>query len=277
MKQIKNDANVLIINADDFAQSEAVDAAIIDLAERKVINATSALVLSPRWQQSAKELTSLPIQVGLHLDLTSHFTHQFGCNYKLSKLIFSAYSRQLNMQHLEKIIEFQWGRFSDVYGRPPDFIDGHQHVHQLPIVRDALFAVIIKKGWHLQQNHWLRSCDNKHWRGYKAMIISALGAKCFQRKAHALGINTNSDFAGVYNLNENANLKKSWGNWLSELHGKTPLIMCHVAMPSTLNRQNYPDEMAQDPIYSARLNEYKWLASDNFQILLRAKGYSSRQ
>lgn len=277
MNQIKNDANTLIINVDDFAQSEAVDAAIIDLAERKVINATSALVLSPRWQKSAKELTNLPIQVGLHLDLTSHFTHQFGCNYKLSKLIFSAYSRQLNRQHLEKIIEFQWDRFSDVCGRPPDFIDGHQHVHQLPIVRDALFAVIIKKSWHLQQNHWLRSCDAKHWRGYKAMIISALGAKCFQRKAHALGINTNSDFAGVYNLNENANLSNLWGNWLNELHGKTPLIMCHVAMPSTLSRQNYPDEMAQDPIYSARLNEYKWLAGDNFQILLSAKGYSSRQ
>lgn len=273
MSLIKNDSKMLIINADDFAQSEAVDAAIIDLAERKAINATSALVLSPRWKKSAEKLIAHPIQVGLHLDLTSEFTHQFGCNYPLSKLIYAAYLRQLDISQLETIIEFQWNRFIEGYGRAPDFIDGHQHVHQLPIVRDALFAVIIKKGWYLQHSHWLRSCSSKSWRGYKAMIVEALGAKPFQQKADALGIKTNSDFAGVYNFNENADLNDLWEGWLSQLHGKMPLIMCHVAISSQLGQQIEQDEKALDPIYGARLNEYKWLASDNFKILRGSKGY----
>lgn len=273
MSLIENDSKTLIINADDFAQSEAIDAAIIDLVERKAINATSALVLSPRWKKSVEKLIAQPIQVGLHLDLTSEFTHQFDCYYPLSKLIYAAYSRQLNMSQLEKVIELQWDRFVEGYGGVPDFIDGHQHVHQLPIVRDALFAVIVKKGWHLQASHWLRSCISKPWRGYKAKIVETLGAKPFQLKADALGIKTNSDFAGVYNFDDNANLNDLWESWLSQLHGKRPLIMCHVAVPSQLNQQIEQNEVAQDLIYSARLNEYKWLVSDNFKILRGAKGY----
>ncbi len=274
MSLLTNSLKKLIINADDFAQSEAIDAAIIDLAERKVISSTSALVLSPRWEQSAKELTNLPIQVGLHLDLTSHFTDQFGCHHKLSELICSAYTRQLNLQHLEEIIEFQWNRFSEVCGRSPDFIDGHQHVHQLPIVRDALFSIITKKGWGSQQNHWLRVCHSRHWRGYKAMLISILGAKCFQQKALQMDIDTNSDFAGVYNFDEHSNLKNLWDSWLNGLRGKTPVMMCHVAMPSKSHSQNDSDGIVNDAIYSARVNEYKWLASESFQLLLNSKGFA---
>jgi len=270
---LTNDLKELCINADDFAQSRAIDDAVIYLAERKIISSTSALVLSPRWAQSAKELTNLPIQVGLHLDLTSHFTDQFGCHHQLSELIYSAYTRQLSVQKLEKIIELQWDRFAEAYGRSPDFIDGHQHVHQLPIVRDALFSIISKKGWGLQQNHWLRVCHAQHWRGYKAMVISILGAKYFQQMASQIGINTNSDFAGVYNFDENSNLKKLWENWLDGLHGKNPLMMCHVAMPDKSNHQNVPDDMENDEIYSARVNEYKWFASESFQLLLNSKGY----
>lgn len=271
MRQIVNSLKKVMINADDFAQSEAIDAAIIDLANRKIISSTSVLVLSPRWQQSAKQLVNLPIQVGLHLDLTSAFSKQYGCNYGLSKLIFLAYTRQLSQQYLEKIIELQWDRFCEFYGGPPDFIDGHQHVHQLPMVRDALFSIIAKKAWETQQNHWLRSCYSKQWRGFKAMIVSILGAQFFTRKAFQLNINTNSDFAGVYNFNPKMNLKKSWESWLDSLTGHHALVMCHVAMP---NLKHDVDDNVNDAIYNARLNEYQWLASDDFLKLIHSKGFS---
>lgn len=270
MRQLTNNLNKLCINADDFAQNAAIDAAIIDLAECKIINSTSALVLSPHWQQAAKRLTNLPIQVGLHLDLTSQFTHEFDCHYKLSNLIYLAYTRQLDIQHLEKVIELQWGRFCDAYGHAPDFIDGHQHVHQLPQVRDALLSIIIKKGWGLQQSQWIRICKAKHWRGLKAMIISTLGAKHLQQKAYTMGIATNSDFAGVYDFNKNSNLKELWSNWLSQLSDKHSVIMCHVA----IGHQYAADEVLHDAIYDARVNEYKWLKSDGFQLLLQSKGFS---
>jgi predicted glycoside hydrolase/deacetylase ChbG (UPF0249 family) len=277
MTLISRDLNTLIINADDFAQSAAVDGAIIDLAERKAINATSALVLSPRWEKSANTLLGLQIQVGLHLDLSSEFAQNFDCHYPLSKLIYAAYTGQLSQPRLEQVIALQWDKFSEYYGRSQDFIDGHQHVHQLPIVREALFAVITKRGWHLEQNHWLRCCYVRHWRGQKAAIISALGARRFQQQAHALGINTNTDFAGVYNFSEEANMSRLWQSWLSTLRGKMPVIMCHIAQPQQSHAADYLDEVEADSIYAARLNEYQWLASDDFQRLLRSKGYRSRQ
>ena len=267
MAQKTSDFRALQINADDFAQSEAIDTAIINLANHNIISSTSALVLSPRWPQAAKQLLDLPLQVGLHLDLTSDFTKKFDCYYPLPKLIFLAYSRQLNIQALEKTIELQWNVFVDALGRPPDFIDGHQHVHQLPVVRDALFSVIEKKSWGLQKGHWLRNCQSSHFRDFKAAVISMLGAQYFRKKAQQLGINTNSDFAGVYNFNANANLKKMWANWLTDLSGETPLMMCHVAV----NENSNAASNSIDAIYHARVNEYNWLMSDDFKQLLHSK------
>lgn len=267
MTQTTDNFKKLLINADDFAQSEAIDAAIINLANRKIISSTSALVLSPRWPQSAKLLANLPIQVGLHLDLTSDFTKPFDCHYQLPKLIFLAYSRQLNIQALQKAIELQWNAFVNALGRPPDFIDGHQHIHQLPMVRDALFSIIVKKSWGLQPKNWLRSCHTRHYRGLKASIISLLGAQSFRQKAQQLAINTNSDFAGAYHFDANANLKEIWANWLSNLHGQNPVIMCHVATDAELEAA----DNNSDTIYNARVNEYKWLMSDDFIALLHSK------
>ena len=262
-----NNYKKLLINADDFAQSAAIDAAIINLANRNLISSTSVLVLSPRWPQSAKLVANSPIQVGLHLDLTSDFTKPHGCYYSLPKLIFLAYTRQLNIQALEKAIELQWDAFVNALGRPPDFIDGHQHVHQLPMVRDALFSMIVKKSWGLQSKNWLRSCQIARFRGVKASIISLLGAQSFRQKAQQLGINSNSDFAGVYNFDTNTNLKKKWANWLNNLHGQTPLMMCHVATEAEFE----VTDMHTDAIYKARVNEYKWLMSDDFTALLHSK------
>ena len=266
MVQAPANFKALQINADDFAQSEAIDTAIINLANQRIISSTSALVLSPRWPQAAKQLLDLPLQVGLHLDLTSHFTKNFGCYYSLPKLIFLAYSRQLNSQALEKVIELQWNAFVDAFGRPPDFIDGHQHVHQLPVVRDALFSIIVKKSWGLQKKNWLRSCQTNHFRDFKTATISVLGAQYFRKKAQQLGINTNSDFAGVYNFNAHANLKKMWANWLTHLTGETPLMMCHVAVEDNSNSASNN----VDAIYSARVSEYNWLMSDDFRQLLHS-------
>ena len=40
------------------------------------------------------------------------------------------------------------------FGRPPDFIDGHQHVHLFPQVRDAVLKVAAEAA----PDAWLRQC-----------------------------------------------------------------------------------------------------------------------
>jgi len=268
----KNDIRKLCINADDFAQSEVIDDAIVDLAKRGVITSTSALVLSPRWMASAGRLQHLPVQVGLHLDLTSHFTHGSGCHYSLRKLIFLAYLRALNVQALKQTIEQQWDAFTKAYGRAPDFIDGHQHVHQLPVVRDVLLSVIAEKKWGTQPHQWLRVCHARHWRGMKAMVISSLGAKSLARKALQMHISTNSDFAGVYDFDGKCNLGNYWDKWLNSLSGSMPLVMCHVAVSG--QEDGYDGGMSHDEILPARVNEFNWLRSRDFKSLLKARHFS---
>ena len=35
-------------------------------------------------------------------------------------------------------VRAQFEAFADAFGRPPDFVDGHQHVHLFPQVREAV-------------------------------------------------------------------------------------------------------------------------------------------
>lgn len=258
----------VIINADDFGESVAVDAAIVNLAQRGIIQSTSAMTLSPHWPNSASQLKDLAIQVGLHLDFTSRFTPAFNCHYRLPSLILASYSRLLNFKQIESAIDLQLNRFVEAFGRAPDFIDGHQHVHQLPVIRDALFSVIRKKAWGQQTGQWLRVCQPMHWRGLKAGIISGLGAQATKNLAKAANIRTNSDFAGVYNLQPDEALPALWQQWLADLSGDMPLIMCHVAIPHLAHESLPSHPIHTDPIYPARIAEYQWLSSRSFQNLL---------
>lgn len=269
---MSNKPKSVFINADDFGESAAVDAAIINLAQRRIIHSTSALTLSPHWPDSASQLKELSIQVGLHLDFTSRFSEHFSCQYRLPALILASYCRLLNFKKMESAIELQWNRFVEAYGRAPDFIDGHQHVHQLPVIRDALFAVIRKKSWGQEPRQWLRVCQPVRWRGLKAGLIASFGAQTTKDMAMQAGIRTNSDFAGVYNLDPEEPLPALWQQWLANLSGDMPLIMCHVAIPHLTSQQSHPSHpIHTDSIYPARVAEYQWLSSRGFQTLLQTK------
>jgi hypothetical protein len=71
----------------------------------------------------------------------------------------------------------------------------------------------------------------------------------------------NSDFAGVYDFNEDADFETLWTDWLTGLEGVSPLVMCHVAIRG--------DHDGSDLIRGARYFEYAWLASPEFRELTR--------
>ncbi len=48
----------------------------------------------------------------------------------------------------------QFVAFEIVHGEIPSFVDGHQHVHVLPVVRLALLAVLTERGY--QGRLWVR-------------------------------------------------------------------------------------------------------------------------
>ena len=102
------------------------------------------------------------VAVGLHLTLSAPFqplTQGFTPlvdeafpTYRM--MLVRAWLRQLDRKALEAEVAAQIRMFGHEFGRAPDFIDGHQHVHIFPQVRDALFAVARK----MAPIAWIRQC-----------------------------------------------------------------------------------------------------------------------
>ncbi|MGA7329545.1 MAG: ChbG/HpnK family deacetylase [Rhodomicrobium sp.] len=247
-----------VLNADDFGMDEGVDAAVLDLASRGVVTAASAMVLSPRWTEASKALAKAPLSKGLHLDFTSPFATGRAEECSITAFVMRAYSQRLNRHQLRSSIQRQLGLYEDVMGAAPEFVDGHRHVHQLPIIRQELINCLLNR---YVGGIKVRICTPKRWRGVEAAMVGFSGARALRRLAEALSRGTNTDFCGVYSFGRNANLPRLWRRWLEGASGSLPLIMCHPA--SSLPAQ----PKLPDPIRQARLREYDWLKSDDFREL----------
>jgi predicted glycoside hydrolase/deacetylase ChbG (UPF0249 family) len=258
----------VIVNADDYAMDEAVDAAVLTLADKGAVTSISAMVLSPGWPHAAKALRGTAADAGLHLDLTSPFAHP-PTGASLPSLIGRSLLRQLNLRAIERTVAEQFARFEDEAGHPPAFVDGHQHVHALPGIREAVAGEIVRRyGEGATRTVWVRDCRPKHWRGAKAAVIGGLGSEGLARVCARARIRVNTDFAGVYGFEPEADLPKLWRSWLHTMTGDTPLIMCHPAKPGSRI------EIA-DPIRPARLAEYEFLASAGFARTLSDFGFQA--
>ena len=141
--------------ADDYGISPAVNAAIRELLAAGRINATSVMVVAPAFDASearalAEITLSRRIQTGLHLTLTAPFRPLSeasglivqGSFPRLPLVIMAAAGRAVSRRGLAAEIAAQLRAFAAAFGRPPDFVDGHQHVQLLPRIRDAILTEV---------------------------------------------------------------------------------------------------------------------------------------
>ncbi len=165
----------VIINADDYAMDGGVDAAILKLAAEGVVTATSAMVLSPTWPEAAVPLADAPLSRGLHLDFTSPFTGDVFPRQTITGLTMRTHSGVLDRKLLRKDVDRQLSLFDNRMKAPPDFVDGHQHCHLLPFVREALIDALADRYGAEAHRVSLRNCAPRRWRGLKAAIIARTG------------------------------------------------------------------------------------------------------
>jgi len=99
----------------------------------------------------------------------------------------AALTRRLKSELLTIEIATQVSAFVMAFGRLPDFLDGHQHVHLLPQVRDAFLKVVAETA----PNAWVRQCGRargaRRLRDRKALVLDVLSLG-FRSKAQHLGI-----------------------------------------------------------------------------------------
>lgn len=275
----------LIICADDFAQSVEINAAIMSLLSRGILTATSCLTLSPLWPESARQLTPAvraQADIGLHLDFTQ-FSQPL--RHAHPRLVMLSLLCLLDRQAVLDTITRQLDAFEQALHTPPDFIDGHLHVHQLPIIREALLGLLTQRYGHLPpaQRPWLRISSPPAGSGLKARTIHWLGAEALKQQAHAAGFRLSPVLLGVYDFQgDAASYQAHWLRWARQLrqlqlpaestatlpnqgHTATtllpPVLMCHPARP-------VPVVDASDPIAIARMIEWQVMQSPDFAAWL---------
>lgn len=243
-----------VLCADDFAQTRATVEGILSLLEVGRLSAVSCLVESPLWADAGVRLRSRPatFDIGLHLNLTHDFAGGGHRPAALPLTMLAAWSRTIDRNAVARRLDRQFDLFEDIIGRPPDFVDGHQHVHQLPVVRDILISVLHSRG--LAPSIAIRVTVPSQFRGLKGWIVAALGGRGLLETVRAQGMRHNSDFAGVYDFYSPHSFAERMSQWLDDLRDGG-LIMCHPARKGPAK---------EDPIALARAHEYVHLRSDAF-------------
>lgn len=255
------------ICADDFGMGAGIDAGILELARAGRLSAVSCLTQGPTLNQSAAALAQLPVDIGVHLNFTESFSgNQF--SLPLARLIAACYARQLPRHLLVATIRRQLDAFESNFGRAPDFIDGHQHVHQLPTIREPLLEGLRQR--YPGRRIWVRStCAapdvGAKWRQRcKARLIALLGARAMRRLTTAAGLSMNRCLLGIYDFSASAEqYRQLLLSWFAAA-GDRDLLMCHPA--SAL--------LAGDPIGRQRLREFSVLGDDRFPAWLERQGLS---
>ena len=260
--------------ADDYGIAPGVNAAIRDLVGRGRLNATSVMVVAPSCTQA--EIDALKnagkAAIGLHLTLSAPFkplTADFtpldqGTFHPLPLLLLLSLLRRLDRAALAREADAQITAFTQAFGRPPDFIDGHQHVHLFPQVRDA----VLDGARRLAPGAWVRQCVSAvplraRLNDPKGLLVDAL-SRAVRRRASRLGVKTNPAFAGTYTYRPDADFARLFPSFLGGLP-EGSLVMCH---PGRVD-----DELKRlDPLTTVREREYAYLASAAFPAALEAYG-----
>ena len=256
---------------DDFGLHAGIDDAAMELIALGRVSAVGCMVQGPAWLADAASLraqASDRADIGLHLNLTEPIgaTAQEQAGASLRGLIARAYLGRLAHGAVHDAVRRQLDAFEDAMGSPPDFVDGHQHVHQLPIVREVLIEELCLR--YAGPKPWLRvSAASAHTltvdgRLGKARVIDALGASALRRLAQARGICTNTSLIGVYDFAGDAHTYQArLAEWLRGA-AEGDLLMCHPSSRVEVG----------DSIASARYIEFGVLAGAEFGSMLRAMG-----
>ena len=267
----------ILLCADDYAFCPSNSQSIRELIQDKKINATSCMSDTKHWPTEAKNLKELlnkaPLEnlplIGLHFSLTeptisSNYIKSLisSKNTSLLELLIRSKLKLLSKKKIAKILEYQLNNFIKHFGRYPDFIDGHQHVHQFPIIRSVLIKFHkkrnIKTPFFIRSTYPLYGSLDK----FKEFIINLSGAKKFRKLLKKNNILTNIGFAGLYKESEkyksNKIISTAYSNFLKDINNLS-LIMCHPGLPMA---KKIPSKT--DPIYQRRVLEHNYFKSNKF-------------
>ena len=263
--------------ADDYGLAPGVGRAIRALIQAGRLQATGCMTGSPHWPAEAILLKPLEgkAQFGIHLTLTDQTPlgampdlAPQGKLPSVGTMVKRAVTHRLDRAEIAAELERQLDSFVAAMGREPDFIDGHHHVHQLPVVRDVVMEI-----WRRRlkpRGGWVRSCWENPLtimaRGVdpiRATIIAILGLR-LRWMMKAAGTPHNQSFRGVYDFSGAIPYSELFRRF-TDRPGPRSLMMCH---PGEVDEALKACEW----LTYQREEEYRFLASEDCAVTLRQRG-----
>jgi chitin disaccharide deacetylase len=259
----------LALCADDFGLAPGISAGIARLAQAQRLSAISCITNSKHWETSAPLLATLPasVEAGLHINLTEGrpLSPRLAALWPrlpaLPVLIARSHLGLLPRAELRSEVHAQLAAFRAATGAAPKFVDGHQHVHHLPVLR----AIILDMVEHVQPLPALRNTGRVlgPGAGAKRWLIENSGGRALARELAQRVLLHNPALLGAYDFVD-PNYRALMQAWLAELPHEGGLLFCH---PGAAVAGDPPDAIA-----AARGRELAYLGSDAFmQDLAAAK------
>jgi predicted glycoside hydrolase/deacetylase ChbG (UPF0249 family) len=252
----------IILCADDYGQNSAISQAIVELLRAKHLSATSCIATAPLLAEYCKYLTPFKDQadIGLHLNLTQGKPLSTGIEFSpIKELVVKAFTKKLNKAQILDEFTAQLDKFIEYFGHLPTFIDGHHHIHQLPIVREAALELYDTR---LRENFCYVRCtfDPASLVGVrnvaylKQLVIQLVGGLAFKRELVKRNIPHNHSFAGIYNFADSYAYTDLFPRFCKQVTDGG-IIMCHPSLMSSLE---------EDEIVNSRHNEYLYFSDKKF-------------
>ena len=229
----------MIICADDYGMRADIDRAILDLCSRGKLTAVSCMVLFERCTpESLQEIrkNEAKIDLGLHFCLTTESLAlteppagtQLGT---FSRLFRRAVLRTLPKREIEILLRWQYDLFVTKAGRRPDYIDGHLHTHQLPVIADVLVQFVSQLP--ASERPYIRntrlSTAELRRQGLpaaKAGLIGHFGRR-LEQKLRVRGIPTNDGFSGIYDFKDWAKYAEFFPSFTACLPQPNGILVTH--------------------------------------------------
>lgn len=131
----------LIVNADDFGQSDGVNGGVRKAHEQGIVTSASLMTRWPAAREAARYAVEHPkLSVGLHVDL-GEWAHRAGG----WEAIYDVVARD-DVEAVSAEVADQLATFRRLVGKEPTHLDSHQNVHLREPVRSALTGVAQRLG-----------------------------------------------------------------------------------------------------------------------------------
>ena len=270
----------LIVHADDFGLSEAVNLGIVEAHRQGILTSTSLMANADAFEHAVALAKGCPtLDVGVHLTLTEEqpvvrgpevaslvdsanrfppHLFQFAARYARGKISLAAVRAELDAQ-IRRVLD---------HGVRPSHLDGHQHVHVLPgiaqVVADLARTYRIRSVRYPAER--IRRYMLRDMRAARR-VAEQLALRVFCSLSPLRKLRDVEDFVGFYfggRLTE-ANLETVLTSLTAD---QTVELMCHPGRDDPNNRYphwRYSWAAEREALLSPRIK--RLLAARNVQLI----------